>query len=505
MLNRRSLLRTGGGIALAAAAGGSLASAAFGAVSAADWLKLRSQLTGTLVLPADANYGLAKQLQITEYDSVNPQGIAYCATAFDVAKCIKFAQYNGIPTRIRSGGHNHSGWSTSSGLVIDVSSFNQATVTGSTVHLGPGAESVDAIAKLKPYNKQVVGGTCPTVCQGGFLSGGGIGWQTRKFGAGCDRVVSITAVLADGRTVHCSPTREPELFWAMRGGGGNNFGVVIDFEVAPINAPTMTNWDTMWSWDRAPEVFAAWQEWTATGSDNIGSSLVVLPPAHSGGPTPLILVAGVYLGPQAELTATLNDLVSQIGAQPVSRTSSEGVYADMMHSRYCGEMTQDQCQRVGHAPDALLPRTPYQRQAYQLFNRSLTGSEITRMFDAWGQDDSLPQRYIQCIALGGALKRHGRSDNAFVHRDAEFLLGFQLGLDNPNPPAADAAAALDWTNRGSDLLDPISGGAYINFPSSRRDSDWGRANYGENYPRLLAAKAQYDPTNFFNNPGSIGS
>lgn len=228
MLNRRNLLRVGGSAALAAVASGEgLLSPAFGADT--DWTRLAGRLQGDLVLPGDANYPYAKQLQFATFDWVNPQAIAYCETIADVQACVRVARRNGVDVRVRSGGHNFEGWSTGPGLVIDVSRLNHVSVGASTVHMGPGAASIDALAALAPYNKQIIAGTCPTVCPGGFLSGGGIGNQTRRFGLGADRLVSAKVVLADGSVVHCSPTRDSSLFWALRGSGGGSFGIVVDF------------------------------------------------------------------------------------------------------------------------------------------------------------------------------------------------------------------------------------------------------------------------------------
>ncbi|RZS36334.1 FAD/FMN-containing dehydrogenase [Herbihabitans rhizosphaerae] len=508
MLSRRNLLRAGGSITVAAAASAGIGLGISSAARSKDgkWQKLREAIRGDVVLPGEPNYTLAKQLQITQYDSINPQGIAYCQSADDVRACVSFAQHYGLPVRARSGGHNLSGWSTGEGLVVDLSRINQARVGDNTLTIGVGAQSVDALAALKPHNKQLVTGTCPTVCAGGFLSGGGLGHQTRKFGVGSDRVKSATVVLADGRIVRCSKSVEPDLYWAIRGGGGGNFGIVVDFEVRPIGAPTMVNYDAMWSLDHGAEVLTAWQKWCVTGSNNIGSSLVVMPP-HDAGGAPTIFVGGGYLGPKAEIDKALNHLIEMAGAQPISKTvGEEEPYADAMHTRYCGEKTLDQCHRVGQNPDAQLPRTPYQRQSYRMIDRALTVAENSQVLKAWDSHQSLAHRYVQIIAVGGVANQVSRTATAYVHRGAQFLMGYQLGLDNANPPADQLAEATAWTDLGAATLRPVASGSYINFPSSGGDDGhWGVANYGENYARLLTVKRRYDPHNFFTHPRSIGS
>src|SRR5207237_6883479 len=135
-----------------------------------------------LVTPTDAGYDLVKQNQFAQFDAVHPTAVAYCEAPADVQASIRFARDQGISVRTRSGGHNYRGWSTGEGLVVDVSRIRHATVGTSTVRTGPGLASIDALAALAPHGKQIICGTSPTVCPGGFLSAGGIGYQTLKFG-----------------------------------------------------------------------------------------------------------------------------------------------------------------------------------------------------------------------------------------------------------------------------------------------------------------------------------
>ncbi|MFG2044486.1 FAD-dependent oxidoreductase [Dactylosporangium sp. NPDC048998] len=503
MPSRRTLLRATGGIALATGTVGLGAGSANATGPGTNWGRLRNQLHGDLVLPGNSGYDLAKQLEVAQYDAVNPQGIAYCETPGDVSACVRFAKHYEIPVRVRSGGHNHSGWSTSEGLVIDVSRINHATVGRSTIHLGPGLEAVDAVNALKPYNKQVISGTCGTVCLGGFLSGGGIGYHTRKFGIGSDRVVSARLVLADGRLVHCSPDEEPDLYWAIRGGGGNNFGVVVDFEVAPVEAPTAVTYTTTWPADKMQQVIAEWQAWCVAGSNSLGSLLAVLPPFFG---SPTVLITGLYLGPKAELDAALDELAGRVGVQPLTRdVSGQLPYADAATTNYCGDKTLLQCHRVGHNPEAQMPRAPWERQSFQLINRALTAEEVGRYVAAWERHPELPYRYLQCIAIGGVANHIPRASSAWWQRDARFLIGYICGQDSSAPSDEQVAQATAWTDEGAAVLAQFASGSYINFPSARPVADWQHSTFGDHYSRLVRIKHRYDPTNFFRYPQSIGS
>ena len=264
MTSRRNVLRAAGGLAAAAAAGAVTAAPFASAVPRTPggdpWDRLGAALTGRLVRPSDTRYRDAKAVYLGEFSAVDPRGIAYCRTPADVRTCLRFARDHGVEVHTRSGGHNLAGWSTGEGLVIDVSAFRHARATGRTVHVGPGATSIDALAALEPQDRRIVTGTCPTVRPGGFVSGGGVGHQTRKFGTASDRLVSARVVLADGRPVRASQTEHPDLYWALRGGGGGNFGIVLDFELLPVDQPCGVFFETAWPWDRAAEVVEAWQD-----------------------------------------------------------------------------------------------------------------------------------------------------------------------------------------------------------------------------------------------------
>ncbi|MFF3727595.1 FAD-binding oxidoreductase [Streptomyces erythrochromogenes] len=513
MQTRRTVLRAGAagtaGLALTAVgAATGVVPAAFAdgaAGGTGSWADLASRLTGRLVLPSDADYPTAKQNQFAEFDAVNPTAIAMCATPQDVQEAVNYARTKGIAVRTRSGGHNYGGWSTGEGLVIDVSRLRHATVGSSTVRIGPGLQAIDALEALAPYNKQIVAGTCPTVCPGGFISGGGIGYQTRKYGLGSDRLRSAQVVLADGRLVRASATQHPDLFWALRGGGGGNFGVVTEFEVAPIAQPRMVFFNTTWAWDKAADVFGAWQFWQRTTSVDLGSALILILPDAAPGAVPMVVVTGAYHGPLAQAEAALARLTSLVGAQPTSTSHSDLPFSEGMKTAYgCGDLTQEQCHREGTAPTAALHRVGWLREAYRFFDRPFTQAELDRLITTWDGDRVAGQsRFLHCMAVGGNANFTSPTATPFPHRDAEFIIGFTSQLNGTRTPEAEAAA-IALVEKGRALLDPIGSGSYVNFPGSNTP-DWATQYYGANYARLLKVKKAYDPNNFFRHPRSIGS
>ncbi|WP_405716397.1 FAD-dependent oxidoreductase (plasmid) [Streptomyces xanthophaeus] len=442
-----------------------------------------------------------------ELDTVKPQAIVYCESPRDVSTAIKFARDNHIAVHTRSGGHSLAGWSTGQGMVLDVSRLNRVSVGQDTVRLGPGVQTIDALTTLQPYNRQIVGGTCATVRMGGYISGGGIGFQVRKFGVASDRLVSAQVVLSDGRIVRASETRHPDLFWALRGGGGGNFGVATDFEVRPIAATRMVYFDTLWPWDKAQEVITAWQEWCSNGSNNLGSTLNVLLRNGAPGNVPMIKINGGYLGPQAEIEQALNELAAASGATPSFRAVKELPYDEAMKAVYgCEQLAVQECHRAGTNPDAKIQRTPFLRERTRLLDRP-TGSagvaDLLAAFEANRRPGHIT--YLYMTALGGAANKVSRTQTAYVHRGAEFFVACATLMANAQPSAEEAEAAMLWPIQAFNVIDPLSSGeSYLNFPNPDLD-DWRQAYYGENYRRLVSVKRRYDAPNFFRHPQSIGS
>ncbi|GAA4608356.1 FAD/FMN-containing dehydrogenase [Actinoplanes octamycinicus] len=468
--------------------------------SSVAWGALTARLTGDLIRPGDERYPQARELQQVEFDAIAPLAVAYCATVADVQAAVRFAAEQDLPVRLRSGGHSHNGWSTGEALVIDVSRLDHIRLTGATVHLGPGLRSVDALDRLGPLGRQIVTGTFPTVAAGGFLAGGGLGWQTRRFGVGSDRLVSADVVLADGRLVHCSEEVEPDLFWALRGGGGGTFGVVVDYEVRAIAAPYLVRYDTTWPIERAAEVVAAWQDWCVAAPDTLGSSLVVLPSFGPGKPAS-VRVWGVSLGGADRLAAELAHLAEGAGSAPAeSRVTGPEPYAEAMHRSLCGDLSPAECHRAGSSPVARGHRHPMTLRTYRLTDRAMTAAEASAAVEAW--DPSLDQeRYLLFIAVGGRANDVDPAATAYPHRSARFLAGFQYALRAPSPEAMPAAWA--WTDRTAATLAPVACGSYVNFPSTRPEPDWPSRFFGANLARLRAVKRAVDPGDFFRHEQSV--
>ncbi|MFE3019120.1 FAD-binding oxidoreductase [Streptomyces sp. NPDC059256] len=505
MSTRRAVLK--GGVAALATAGLGVVGAEGSALAVdSEWQRLQRRLAGRLVLPSDSGYDLAKQLHRTTFDAVRPAGVAYCRSVGDVRTCLSFAQHNGVPAVARSGGHSYAGYSTTKGLVIDVSQLNGIRVGGQTTMVGPGAQLTDLVDAAGSHGVGFASGICPTVAMGGYLLGGGIGWQTRALGLGCDSLESVQVVLADGTVVTCSERHDQDLFWALRGGGGGNFGIVTRYERRNSVIPRMINYTLAWAWDHVKDVVAGWQRWLPSAPRAMsGRCLLGLFNAAPTG-TPLLITDGTFLGSPDDLAPHLDSLIATIGRAPAARDAQELGFRDGMMSWFkCSDKTVAQCHRVGHNPDATLPRAGFQVDRSRLFKEDIPLSGVDEILAAFDADRRAGHvRFVHLFALGGAASDVARTATAYVHRDARFSVDWATVLPPVMDDEQERAAARAWINRAFTVTDRYSTHeTYQNYIDPDL-TDWRRAYYAENYPRLVRAKRAYDPHGFFNFEQSIG-
>ncbi|WP_218026754.1 FAD-binding oxidoreductase [Nocardia inohanensis] len=241
-IDRRTVLRASGVVAVSAALGAWTAGGRQQAESAPgqlDWAGLRNRLSGSLLLPQDSGYERAKLAFNPRFDDRRPAAVAKCGTVSDVQACVTAAAGTGITVAARSGSHSYAGYSTpDDGLIIDVGGLDGVEVrSDGTAVIGAGARLMPVYAGLADAGRCLPAGSCPTVGIAGLTLGGGIGVLAGKYGLTCDSLVSAEIVTADGTVRTASATSEPDLFWALRGGGGGNFGVVTSFTFRTQPAP----------------------------------------------------------------------------------------------------------------------------------------------------------------------------------------------------------------------------------------------------------------------------
>lgn len=465
-----------------------------------DLASLKKALGDKLILPADNRYPTASQLFDPRFDTVHPAAVAKCNSPDDVATCLQFAKASGAQFAVKAGGHSYAGYSTSSGLVIDVGPMNAITPakTPGTARIGAGARLADVYAKLAAQNASIPAGSCPTVGITGLALGGGIGVVGRKYGLTCDRLTAIELVTADGKLTRCDANTEADLFWAQRGGGGGNFGVVTALEFATHRTQPLSYFLLRWDWPHAADVLAAWQGWLPTTPDELWSSLHV-DGAASSKVTPKIYVTGVYVGALATLQKLIDELQAAAKAPMSSRFANQADYLrTMMIEGGCADLTLARCRP--QAEGGTLQRGE-QLARSDYIATALTSSGIEVVLDGIEarQRNGLPGGSVLFDAYGGAINRVKPTETAFAHRDQLACLQYVAPIFDASTTQANQA----WLDGlYANMRGHVSGQCYQNYIDPLL-TDWQHAYYGVNLDRLIDVKTTYDPDDRFRFAQSI--
>jgi FAD/FMN-containing dehydrogenase len=311
----------------------------------------------------------------------------------------------------------------------------------------------------------------------GLTLGGGVGVLTRAMGLTCDAVTSMRVVTADGRLRTVSADEEPDLFWALRGGGGGHLGLVTSFDFTTEAAPTIASAYLAWPVAAAAQLVEAWQGWAPDADARLWSTMKVLGGAdHAGGPS--ILVSATWTGPAAELDGQLAGLLDHVPA-PSTRVDHVRGYLEAMQA-YAGSGERESFAATSHV-------------MYDPLDAGGISDLLGRVRGA--QDSGLKEAGISVDALGGRVRDLAAADTAFVHRAALATVQYTATF-----PPGDAGAADDYVHGFREAMLPHWGNhAYVNYADATID-DFRSAYFGANADRLAQVRAQYDPDGFFTQP-----
>ncbi|MFI6347657.1 FAD-binding oxidoreductase [Streptomyces sp. NPDC050560] len=466
----------------------------------ADLAALGKGLDGSLVRPGDDDWTSAGQLYNTRFDGLRPAAVAYVAGVDDIRTALAYARARKTHVAIRNGGHSYAGWSSGDGrLVVDVSRLSSIRVSGSEAVVGAGAKLIDVYRALTAKGVTIPAGSCPTVGVSGLTLGGGHGVASRAYGLTCDNLTAATVVTADGRQLHADAKENSDLFWALRGGGNGNFGVVTELRFRTHPAPQGVTAYMSWPWSRAADVVAAWQEWGPDQPDEIWSALDI---ENAAGGVPGITVSAFSLGTYGELQNAVDRLADRAGGPASSVSLKRRSYEDSMEvyagcSTYSGEQCHLPGPTAGRSEGGALKRETYAARS-DFFDRSLSKDGIQTLLDHLASVDS-GTGSVALTALGGAVNRVAPTATAFVHRRsrmlAQYVASWQAGTSG--------TAAGDWLDRTHGAMRPhASGAAYQNYTDPTL-KDWRPAYYGDAASRLEQVKHRYDPDGFFTYPQGI--
>ncbi|HWE67331.1 MAG TPA: FAD-dependent oxidoreductase [Acidimicrobiales bacterium] len=473
-------------------------------IGPANWSVLASTLTGSLVMPGDATYASSVELY-NELFTPGPAAVAYCANPTDVQRCVAYARKHDVPVAARSGGHSYGGYSSSRGLVIDVSALNDIAVgAGSTqAVVGAGAQLINVYSQLGSAGVLVPGGSCPTVGIAGLALGGGIGVFGRAYGMTCDNISSLNVVTADGSLRQCSSTQNSDLYWASQGGGGGNFGVVTSFTFKVHPIPAVTLFTLEWPWAEAGTVLDAWLSWMPTTPSELWSNCQLFSNGSAGGGS--LKVTGVFAGTTAACTSALAPLLSAVGAAPSYRfVGPEDYLRAMMIEAGCEGKTVAQCNLPSRSPAGTLGRSAFSAKS-SFVDAPFSTAGTTAMIDAVeALGSEVPQvgGGIVFDGYGGVINQVAAGDTAFVHRSAIACAQYSVTYASGAPGSSVIAAAHSWLEQTQSTFAPFAKGAYQNYIDATLPN-WGQAYYGSNLPRLMRVKRRYDPDDFFHFAQSI--
>jgi FAD/FMN-containing dehydrogenase len=443
----------------------------------------RRELTGfagQLIAPEDAGYDEARKLYNAMIDK-RPALIARCAGPGDVAKAIAFARERDLPIAVRGGGHNGAGLgSVDDGVVIDLSLLRDIEVDpqARTVRVGGGCTWAEVDAATNEHGLATPSGIIATTGVGGLTLGGGLGHLTRKFGLAIDNLLEAEMVLASGERVRAAADEHPDLFWAIRGGGGN-FGVVTSFLFRLHEVGIVIAGPTFWPVEAGEEVLSAYREFLPSAPRELNGFYMngAVPPAP---PFPEALhgrtVCGVvwcHTGSEEEAAAAMAPFLEALpeplmhGPQPMPHPGLQSAFDGLYPA---GDQWYWRADFVKEIPD-----------------------EAVRIHARFGAALPTIKSTMHLYPIDGAAHDVGPSDTPWAYRDARWGAVF-AGVD-PDPANVDAIRS--WSIDYQEALHPYSaGGAYVNMMMDE-GQERVRASYRGNYDRLARIKAEYDPDNTF--------
>ena len=455
-----------------------------------DWNVLQRSISGQVILPDAESYRWKYRSAIARYDKILPKAVVCCGGPQDVAEVIRFARLCGIETATRSGGHSYAGYSSTDGIIIDLTPMSSVVSRDGVVKVGGGAHLEQLNATLHEHDLAIPTGTCPSVGIGGLTLGGGLGVLGRQYGLTLDHLLEAQVVLADSSIISCDEHHYPDLFWALRGAGAGNFGVVTSFTFRPIRAPRMTNFLFTWPIEQAATVIKEWQDWAPTGPDELSADLILSDAMPES--APVVGVYGAVIAPENHARKLIQKLINRTGG-PDSEFCIELPYYES--TRFQGERTTYELHEI--TPNGMVARHSYRYTKSEFFDRPLPEAAIQELVHAFTSQRSPAQRRsLEFAPWGGAYNRHAPEATAFVHRDQLFILDHTASVD-PKAPETDKEAARAWVTRSwSGVHACASGQVYQNFTDPELDN-WERAYYGQNLRHLIDVKARYDEDGFF--------
>ncbi|MGJ8605114.1 MAG: FAD-binding oxidoreductase [Marivita sp.] len=473
-----------------------------------DLAKLQQKLSGRVQLAGAPGYNDDRMIFMHTYQQY-PQVIVYCECDTDVVAALKFARKSKLQVTARSGGHCTAGYSVNDQVVIDTSGLNHVGVDPdtATVRCGPGVTFRKLNRMLEYHKLHLPGGGCETVNVAGYMMGGGYGFTSRLFGMNCDRVIGVRIALADGTIVTANADQNEDLFWAVRGGTGNQFGVLLEVLYTPVPLDRkFFGFGLRWNMrhahqadiDRVCRVLELLQaEYSNTGPPKMGHQalMMYLPDAdHPDGQIPCLSLRGLYDGTRQEAQAALGPLLATL-EDPKADVE---IWTDKHHYTRLNEMLLQTVTPPGLDMPNVSMNTKPLVEGWLINDHH----SATRWHDVVDHFLNAPDKtcFVAVEFYGGKIAEPKPTDMAFVHRDPSVdMFSWAFWTFDSHKQAS-----VDWLDGLGEIASGMgSGRRYQNYPR-RGTKDFLTAYFGQNLPRLQAIKAKVDPHNMFWFEQSIG-
>ncbi|MEK4838617.1 FAD-dependent oxidoreductase [Bacillus sp. FSL L8-0152] len=439
-------------------------------------------LTGEIITEFDCEYEKARQEWNHSIEKF-PVVIVYCYTNCDVRNAIIWARKNKVSIRIRSGGHHYEGYSIGNNvLVIDISKMNclEVTLKGEALKIQGGVKNEQIYDFISSKGYPFPGGTCPTVGVSGYTLGGGWGYSSRYFGLGCDNLIELELIDYKGRVIRANETCHKDLFWACRGGGGGNFGVIVSLTFKlPPKVDKVTLIELYWpntSVNLQKEFLRTWQSWLVNLNNKMTIGVSIYNSIAEG---MAIYGRGLYYGTLEDATIILQELLHIGGGRMNLQYVSFLEAMDIVQSSY--------------------PSSEQFKSTGRFVHRQYNEEEIEKIVNLI-EDKANGSVFaaISLYPLGGNVKSVDRDATAFYYRDAHYILGIQTIWEDPIYKKDN----VQWVEKRFDYIKTITKGSFINFPYSEL-KDYMIAYYGGHAERLREINKKYDPCNLFSFPQGI--
>ncbi|MDO9038590.1 MAG: FAD-binding oxidoreductase [Lutibacter sp.] len=436
-----------------------------------------AKIRGELIFPKDSGYNNARKVYNAMINK-HPGLIVKCVDVADVINCVNFGRKNNLLVAVRGGGHNGGGLGIcDDGLVIDLSGIKYVRVdtSNNTVRVGGGNLWGEVDHATHPFGLAIPAGIISTTGVGGLTLGGGIGHLSRKYGLTIDNLLEADMVLADGSFVTVNDKQNTDLFWAIRGGGGN-FGIVTSFKFQAHPVKTVFGGPTLWPIEKTEEIMKWYQKFLTNAPDELNGFIATM--VIPGAPFPEHLHNKQFCG----------IVWCYVGDMDKAAEVFKPILAMKPLFEHVGEMPYPAIQTLF---DGLFPSGLQWYWRADFFNE--LSPEISAQHLKFGSKIPTPLSQMHLYPISGAASNVGKDKTPWAYRDAKYA-GVIVGV-SPNPEDSDKIT--NWCKDYWEALHPYSsGGAYSNFMMDE-GQERVKASYKHNYGRLTKIKMKYDPTNFF--------